>query len=329
MFRLSHSVRATVLNAVGSPGQSLGTIDHYDGFGGLDSTTRTILGIAASLEDDSAGTCDAAISVIVTATGIGVADKTWTIAIPAGATSGRWTAAATNLDLTQYRYFTVQAWCDTSPTEPPSNLVVVLTSQYPPSSVAGTVEGMFTITDIADAKRPDSPIGIGKYWQDLLTLAEQVARNITGRNLAAEDYDERGLTVEREGGKLTESGGTTYTYWLAEPTGAALAFSDFTTLTLNDDAVTAADVTIYADRLEFTSPGIVHAVYPGGWMRNATVEVVIRQAVIEIMHVLHTKGTAAGVSSIARSGGVAGLASDPYEQARTMLSPYTRARMIC
>lgn len=328
MFRLSHSVRATVLNAVGSPGQSLGTIDHYDGFGGLDSTIRTILGIAASLEDDNAGTCDAAISILVTATGIGVADKTWTIAIPAGATSGRWTAAATNLDLSEYRYLIVQAWCLTSPAEPPSNLVVVITAQYPPTAVAGVVEGLFTITDIADAKRPDSPIETGKYWQDLLTLAENVARGITRRKLAVDDYDERGKTIEREDGKLTESGGTTYTYWLAEPTGTALAFSDFTTLTLDDDAVAEADVTIYADRLEFESPGVVRAVYPGGYMRDATAEVVIRQAVIEIMHVLHAKGTAAGVSSIARSGGVASLANNPYEQAETMLAPYTRV-LIC
>lgn len=140
---------------------------------------------------------------------------------------------------------------------------------------------MFTLTEVLAAKPPNSPIGTGTYWQDVLAAAERKVKALCRRKLEADIYTDRG--------RLTPVYGDTvqYVWYLREPTGVALDFDDFDLLTLNDAVVAEDDVRIEPDRLVFAVGGDLLAIYPGGWLRNDTAKQELRRAVIATMHLLH------------------------------------------
>ena len=169
---------------------------------------------------------------------------------------------------------------------------------------------MFTLIQVNAAAPPNSPLkqAAGDYWGDVLKAAERVVKSICRRKLELNAaVSDKGYTLEVDDG----NGGTGYVYYLAEPTGSAIAYASFTTLKLNDDTVATADVTIEAGRLVFLSGGEVELVYPGGFMRD-TAEAVpcLRRAVIMVMHTLHESDQNK-------------VAAD-YATVREMLAPYVR-----
>ena len=162
------------------------------------------------------------------------------------------------------------------------------------------------LSDILAVKRPSSLISDGAYWQNLFVRAFAKVKDITGRWLEDEESDEWGdtWTLERADGSLVQ------VYDLQEPTGAVLAFADFTTLTVNGIAVLEADVTIGASRLILTAIGHVHAVYPGGYLAEAEPAAVIKSAVCLTMDILHQSESA--------------QTSPDFKPVEEMLWPYTQ-----
>jgi hypothetical protein len=315
MFRVQHQVGPADLVAYSPSWQTIGTIDLNDAFGGLSSNGYTALNASAAFS----GVSDAASTIRLTFTGICVDDKTYDISIAAAGDSGR-VDIDKSLTLAQYRYVTVKAYCNTAPVEPPTGLTVTLTTQYPATSATEVDTGLFTIGEIVAAKRPDSPIGTSAYWDDLRAAAEEIVKCITRRDLASATYTDKGRLVE-----VRVDGVTRWAWFLKEPTGSAIAFASFTTLTLDDTTVATADVLIEKNRLIFESDGEIVAAYPGGWMRNSIAQAVIRQAIIEVMHILHARGTAAGYTGVAQGGGMSTLSAHEgvYAQVRQMLAPYS------
>ena len=181
---------------------------------------------------------------------------------------------------------------------------------------------MFTITEIDAAKPPNSPISTGDYWNDILKLAERKVKDICRRELESSTYTEKGQTVEVENDE-----GTHYVYYLKEPTGSKIAYASFITLTLDETTVVEADLVIEADRIVFGGAGEVDVAYPGGFMRETTTAVpALRQAVIEVMHILHAQGQQFGADT--RSGGGVSVTirqdDDIYNHVRVMLAAYVR-----
>ncbi|MBM3313178.1 hypothetical protein FJY70_01135 [candidate division WOR-3 bacterium] len=179
---------------------------------------------------------------------------------------------------------------------------------------------MFTLTQIIAAKPDNSPISTGDYWADLHVVAEEKVKQLCRRKLESANYTDRGLTTTIE-----TDAGTRYVWYLREPTGSVIAYASFTTLTIDDAAVTEGDVVIEADRLVFESGGEVVAAYPGGWLANATATKVLRQAVIAAMHILHQQlQNPAATSGSGPAGGYDVLSGEAaWAGLREILAPYT------
>lgn len=316
-FRLNFDLHAATLSATTPAAQAIGTWNldtHFTGLRNGDSIT------ALTAEASVYGTNDAAITVRLTFNGTGVSDKTYDVNIGALAAAGEKSINESMDAVTQYKTVTVTAWYDSEPATPSTDLRVSLLCEYP-AVITGTAgEGLFTITEVISAKRPDSPITYGVYWDDLRAAAEGVVKSITRRELLSANYTDKGDLVP-----VKMECGTRYAWYLNEPTGSTLDFDSFTTLTLDETTVAEDDVLIESNRLLFLGGGEIVATYPGGWLRDATAEAVIRQAVIEVMHILHARGSAAGFTGVAQGGGQSTLSTDPFSQVRQMLSPYTAA----
>lgn len=318
-FRLNFTLHATTLTGIGSAGaQTIGTWNLASSFAGQSNGDRvTALTGLVSVS----GTNDTAFTVRFTFNGTGVANKTYDANVAAQGATGSKTIDESMDVVSQYQTVTVTAWNDTAPQVAPTDIDISLLVEYP-AIVTGTADtGLFTITDIIDAKPPDSQITAGAYWDDIRTVAERIVRDICGRELTSATYTDKGELLE----EVLDSG-TRYVWYLKEPTGSAIAYSSFSAITIGGTTVATTAVLREADRLIFDSSGELVVTYPGGWMRNLTAKAIIKQAVIEVMHILNAGGIAAGFTGVAQGGGISTLSSDPYRQVRAMLSRYTATK---
>jgi hypothetical protein len=283
MFRLQLRTGLTVVTAYLPTKNDLPTLSMSTAFSGL--TSYQAISAEATYETAGVG---AASTIRLTFKGSGVADLTHDITIAAGVKTGIVTVNRA-LTLSQYQTVEVQAWNDTEPSEPPTGLSVMLNAQYPPVTTAITTEGLYEMADVLAAKPPNSPIVQSDYWDGMLRIAESKVKAICRRKLQQDNYMDKGYTLSAE----NPDGEMVYVWYLREPTGTALAFTNLTAFTLNDDTVDSGDVTIEVGRLIFNSPGEVKVTYPGGYLTDTTHKAIILQVVIAAMHEAHRASQAA------------------------------------
>lgn len=79
------------------------------------------------------GVCDKALTITVTFSGIGVADKTYMAHVAADATSSGSVAVNVVHALANYRYATVRATADSEPETPPTGVAIRMSTQFEPN----------------------------------------------------------------------------------------------------------------------------------------------------------------------------------------------------
>jgi hypothetical protein len=128
-FRMEHSSFIPTIPTTGSPTTVIDTYSLNDAYAGL-ATVVSYKVKNIVVEIDPLYACDQATTYTVTITGIAPAvDKTYTINIAAGATTGRIDPDET-LALASYKVVTVRGTADVAPVSPPQNVRVRMVTEY-------------------------------------------------------------------------------------------------------------------------------------------------------------------------------------------------------
>lgn len=173
---------------------------------------------------------------------------------------------------------------------------------------------LMTIEEVEAIKRPGSPIDVQSgYWKNMLIRGNSAVKGITSRNLYEKTYEEIGNTDEN---MILDK----YAYYLEEPTGEPIEFTDFETMELNGVPIVSGDVIIQDTRLLFNSPGEVRVKYAGGYMANLEAAAVIKSAVVRCMEIFHQMEGNAGVPGSL-------TIDEALEPVREILYDYTAVRV--